>query len=64
MARPIMRRNVQSYKRDIESLGRLRTAMLMDHTLDWTMVQKAVKDIDQLVRRLIELSESSVKKSA
>jgi hypothetical protein len=50
--RPIKRRTVKSYTRDIEAIGRLRTAIYMDATLLQTESDEAVELIDQLVRRL------------
>jgi len=64
MSRPIKRRNVKSYSRDIESLGRLRTAIIMDTTLDWTNASEAVEQIDRLVKCMVKLHSSIQQKSA
>lgn len=64
MSRPIKKRNVKSYTRDIESLGRLRTAIMMDQSLDWAHANKSIQQIDKLIASLIELSNSVVQKSA
>lgn len=52
------RRNVQSYKRDIETLGRLRTAILMDSELEHSEVKNAIRALDELISNLIVLSAS------
>ena len=64
MSRPIKIRKVKSYARDIESLGRLRTAIQMDGSLDGRAVTRAMQKIDETIRCLIELSNSVVQKSA
>ena len=64
MARPVKKRVVKSYFRDIETLGRLRTALLQDTTCDWTVAKNAISQIDALTSSLRELARKSVEKSA
>ena len=52
MARPVKIRKTESYIRDIENLGRLRTALLMDYSLETKVMQEATKAIDTLISRL------------
>ena len=55
MARPILKRNADTMQRDIESLGRLRTAVLIDTDMDPSDVQETVVLIDKLIKRLSDL---------
>lgn len=64
MARPVKRRNVKSYQRDIEALGRLRTALVMDSSLDWTLVKSTIENIDSLMRSLRDLSANATAEKA
>ena len=58
MSRPIKKRTAKTYARDVESLGRLRTAILMDNSLDAVARGKAVVQLDKLVNELVGLSNS------
>ena len=53
--RPIKKRTAKTYQRDIEALGRLRTAIRLDRKLDLTKSSRAVKDLDKLVDSLLDL---------
>lgn len=64
MSRPIKRRTAKTYKHDIESLGRLRTAILMDNSINPTMMGTAIVQLDKLVNALIALSGDVERKSA
>jgi len=65
MSRPIKRRRVENYNRDVEALGRLRTAIMQDTSLDATAINDAITDIDRLMKSLITLSNSiKIQKSA
>jgi hypothetical protein len=64
MSRPIKKRTAKSYARDIEALGRLRTAILMDSSIDAVAMGKAMVQLDKLVGALIELNSSVQQKSA
>jgi hypothetical protein len=61
MPRPVKRRTVQSYRRDVETLTRLQTAIKLDSKLGKTLAIKACKDIDTLMSTLIELIRSQEK---
>jgi hypothetical protein len=63
MSRPIKKRTAKSYARDIEALGRLRTAILMDNSIDAVAMGRAMVQLDKLVSALIELN-SALQKSA
>ena len=52
MARPIQKRTAESYQRDIEAIGRLRTAILMDTSLDQKLGKSAVSSLDDSVEKL------------
>ena len=56
MARPVKVRTAKSYTRDIETLGRLRTAILMDKSVDAVLAGDAIAKLDQLVKALIPLT--------
>jgi hypothetical protein len=56
--RPIKKRTVKSYTRDIEAIGRLRTAIYMDSSLERKESDEAVALIDKLVRRLATFVKS------
>ena len=55
MSRPVKARTVQSYRRDVEHLTRLRTALKLDAKLEKILVQKTCLQIDALMNLLIEL---------
>lgn len=57
MSRPVKGRTVVSYRRDVESLNRLRTALKLDSKLPKPLVAKASTEIDTLVDTLIKLIE-------
>jgi hypothetical protein len=61
MPRPVKRRTVQSYRRDVETLTRLQTAIKLDSKLGKPLATKACKDIDTLMGTLIELIRSQEK---
>ena len=52
MPRPIKKRTAKSYHRDIEALGRLRTAIKLDLAIDHQLQVKAASDIDTLTETL------------
>lgn len=58
MPRPVKRRTVQSYRRDVETLTRLQTALKLDSKLEKQLVIKAGQEIDMLMNTLIELIRS------
>jgi len=64
MSRPIKKRTAKSYQVDIERLGRLRTALLMDDSIHPAAMGKAIVQLDKLVTALIELTTNTVEKSA
>ncbi len=55
MPRPVKRRTVQSYRRDVETLTRLQTALKLDSKLGKKLVVRACQEIDILMNTLIEL---------
>jgi hypothetical protein len=61
MPRPVKRRTVQSYRRDVETLTRLQTALKLDSKLEKPLVIKAGQEIDMLMNTLIELIRSQEK---
>jgi hypothetical protein len=65
MSRPVKRRTIKSYGRDIEHLTRLRTAIKLDRTLTNPLAETTCLQIDTLMSHLIELirmQEEAVKK--
>lgn len=52
MARPIKKRTAKSYQRDVEVLGRLRTAIQIDGDVDFALQSKALENIDALIATL------------
>jgi hypothetical protein len=55
MPRPVKRRTVVSYRRDVEHLTRLRTAIKLDsHRLGTDLAEKTCSDIDTLLNRLVD----------
>lgn len=58
MARPVQRRRSQQITREIELIGRLRTALLLDPQLDVKKARLAVEQIDTLLNTLAELANS------
>lgn len=62
MARPIRLRNAQGYQREIESLGRLRTALRLDAKLPGESVETTIKTLDALtdhLQTLMRLKEAA-----
>jgi hypothetical protein len=59
MSRPIKKRTVKSYRRDIEALVRLRTAICLDDKAEPTQARTAIKKIDECVRALLPLARSA-----
>lgn len=62
MSRPIQPRRTKSYARDIEAIGRLRTAILTDAKLPRPIVLQVIKHSDALTTALTKckmLSEGS-----
>jgi len=64
MARPVKQRNDKSYLREIEQLGRLRTALLMDTSIEYARCNDTVKQIDKLISQLIEIKNSLLEKKS
>ncbi len=57
MAAPIKARTSKSYLRDVEILGRLRTALISDPNLpENAETQALIRDIDAVVTRLVRLA--------
>jgi len=52
MARLVKKRTPQSYRKDIDNLGRLRTAILIDRDLSADLVMEATKGVDSLIETL------------
>lgn len=63
MSRPVKRRTVQSYRRDVENLNRLRVAIKLDTQLDRTLSDKACLEIDKLMATVIDLINQVEKKA-
>ncbi len=59
MARPVKARDVRTYARDVEHFNRLRTALLMDSSIDSARAKEISDKIDSIVADLIELSKES-----
>lgn len=55
MPRPVGVRTAVSYKRDVESLNRLRVAIKIDKRVNQVITNKAVQEIDMLIETLIQL---------
>lgn len=64
MSRPIKKRTAKTYARDIETLGRLRTAILMDNSIQPAAMGKAIIQLDNLVKALIELTKNNTEHTA
>lgn len=55
MPRPVKRRTVVSYRRDVEHLTRLRTAIKLDiNKLGTDLAEKTCQEIDTLMNRLVD----------
>ncbi len=54
MPRPVKRRTVVSYRRDVEHLTRLRTAIKLDSHRLGDLAEKTCTDIDTLLNRLVD----------
>ena len=52
MPRPIKKRTAKSYRRDVEALGRLRTAIQVDLDIDRDLQTNAITEIDTLITTL------------
>ena len=59
MARPVEKRTVRTYRRDVEHLSRLRTAIRMDTDLGKKLATKAVTEIDTLTDTLLAIIKES-----
>lgn len=57
MSRPIKKRTAKSYRRDVESLVRLHTAIRLDENLPKEKARDAMSKIDNLIDSLKELIE-------
>lgn len=55
MARPVSLRTERTYRRDVEHLSRLRTAIQLDLELESEVVIKACEQIDALTRTIRQL---------
>lgn len=55
MSAPIKVRTSKSYVRDIEALGRLRSAIMIDPSLRAASAAEALTRIDELIRALVAL---------
>lgn len=55
MARPVKKRTVVSYRRDVEALTRLRSAIKLDPDLTKPLADKTCVDIDTLIDSINEL---------
>jgi hypothetical protein len=55
MARPVKIRNADTYRRDIENLTRLRTAVRLDRNIEADVQHDIFKDIDSLMDALDRL---------
>ncbi len=54
MPRPVKRRTVVSYRRDVEHLTRLRTAIKRGSHRLGDLAEKTCTDIDTLLNRLVD----------
>jgi hypothetical protein len=52
MSRPVKARTVKSYGRDVETLGRLRTALVLDSSVNQDVRARAIQHIDGLIEEL------------
>lgn len=55
MARPVKTRTADTLRRDVESLTRLRSALMLDKSLDAARVKETVGLIDSLTNKLVDL---------
>jgi hypothetical protein len=55
MPRPVKKRTAKTYRRDVEALGRLRTALLVDLEIDSDLRKQALDNIDTLIGSLAEI---------
>lgn len=55
MPRPVKGRTAKTYKRDVESLTRLRMALKLDPKLPKPRVDKVSREIDTVINSLVEL---------
>lgn len=61
MARPVKVRTAETFERDLQTLAHLRTAILLDRTLDIGRAQKAVDLIDELTTLCLRLQRDKEK---
>jgi len=52
MARPILKRTLKTYERDIASLRRLRVAIALDASLDKGRAAFAIREIDKCIQSI------------
>lgn len=65
MPRPVRRRTAEGYKRELEAITRLRTAVLMDSTIDKPLSKQLIADIDKLTDTiLLVVRKQPAKKTA
>ena len=55
MARPVKPRGSKAYRRDIQTLTRLRTALILDKTASESDAREAIRCIDELTETLVKL---------
>ena len=55
MARPVKARGTEAYRRDIQTLTRLRTALILDKTANEVDAREAIRCIDALTETLAKL---------
>lgn len=54
--RPVKVRTTEAFARDLQTLAHLRTAILLDRSLDTGRAKKAVSLMDELTELLLEFS--------
>lgn len=60
MARPVKTRTADTLRRDVEALNRLRSALMLDKSLDAAKVKESVGLIDSLTNNLVGLIHQRV----
>lgn len=58
MSRPIKTRTTKSFARDVESLGRLRLALVADPRIPSEKIRAVTHDIDRVIERLLDFTRS------
>lgn len=58
MGRPVKPRTAATFERDLQTLAHLRTAILLDRTLDRSETRRAVDLIDQLTELCLNFSQA------